>query len=120
MTDIRDERQSKDAAAQPPVNPAASGSRDGEEIPLDTAPEVAADELGDEQSELSESATTRSIRQRVAGVAGIARGSAAGAVRGSAAASRGGAALAERAVHVTYWPAQLCVLAAILLQVSLP
>jgi hypothetical protein len=56
----------------------------------------------------------------VAGVAGIARGSAAGAVRGSAAASRGGAALAERAVHVTYWPAQLCVLAAILLQVSLP
>jgi hypothetical protein len=39
--------------------------------------------------------------------------------RGSAAATREGLALAQRASKVTYWPAQLCVLAAILLQVGL-
>jgi hypothetical protein len=44
----------------------------------------------------------------------------AGIARGSLAATRGGVALAERASHVTYWPAQLCVLGAILLQVLLP
>jgi len=41
-------------------------------------------------------------------------------VRTSAAATRSGAELAQRAGHVTYWPAQLCVLAAILLQIRLP
>lgn len=40
--------------------------------------------------------------------------------RGSAAATRGGAALVQRASRVTYWPSQLCVLGAILLQVRLP
>jgi hypothetical protein len=59
------------------------------------------------------------LRRTVAGAADVARGSAAGVVRGSGAATRGGAALAERASRVTYWPAQLCVLAAILLQVGL-
>ena len=51
-------------------------------------------------------------RSRLASGAGIARGSVAGV--------RGGVALVQRASHVTYWPAQLCVLGAILLQVRLP
>lgn len=46
--------------------------------------------------------------------------SASGLARSSAAATRGGAALVQRASGVTYWPAQLCVLGAILLQVRLP
>src|SRR5437868_2033721 len=49
-----------------------------------------------------------------------ARGSVSGVFRGSAAATRGGVAIAEAAIRVTYWPAQLCVLAAILLPVRLP
>src|SRR5437899_13073494 len=49
-----------------------------------------------------------------------ARGSAEGVVRGADAATRGGVALAEGALRVTYWPAQLCVLGAILLQILLP
>jgi hypothetical protein len=44
----------------------------------------------------------------------------AGIARGSVAATRGGAALVDRVSRVTYWPAQLCVLGAILLQVRLP
>jgi hypothetical protein len=55
-----------------------------------------------------------------AGATGAVRASAKGIARGSVAASRGGAALVQRASHVTYWPAQLCVLGAILLQVRLP
>jgi hypothetical protein len=120
MSDIHDQRQSDDPAARPPENPVGSGSRDGEEVPLETAPEIGADDLDDEQDALSESPTARALRKTVADAAGIARDSAAGVVRGSTAATRGGAALAERAVHVTYWPALLCVLGAILLQVSLP
>lgn len=50
---------------------------------------------------------------------GAVRSSAAGVVRGSTAATRGGAAFVERASRVTYWPAQLCVLGAILLQIRL-
>jgi hypothetical protein len=46
----------------------------------------------------------------------VVRGSAASLARGSAAATREGV---TRATRVTYWPAQLCVLAAILLQVGL-
>jgi hypothetical protein len=49
----------------------------------------------------------------------VVRGSAASVARSSAAATREGVALVQRAGHVTYWPAQLCVLAAILLQVGL-
>jgi hypothetical protein len=56
----------------------------------------------------------------LAGAAGAARGSAASVVQGSAAATRGTAGLAQRASRVTYWPAQLCVLGAILLQIRLP
>lgn len=53
------------------------------------------------------------------GVTGAARGSAASVASGSAVVAHRGAALAERGSRVTYWPAQLCVLAAILLQVGL-
>ncbi len=58
-------------------------------------------------------------RRRGAGTARIVRGSAATVARGSAAATREGVGLVQRAGRVTYWPAQLCVLAAILLQVGL-
>ena len=60
------------------------------------------------------------LRKGVTLAVGAARGSASGVIKGSAAATRGGVALAEAAVRVTYWPAQLCVLAAIALQVRLP
>src|SRR5437660_12864555 len=60
------------------------------------------------------------LERTVSVAAGAARGSASGVVRGADAATRGGVALAEEALRVTYWPAQLCVLGAILLQVSLP
>src|SRR2546421_12922172 len=60
------------------------------------------------------------LRKGVTLAVGAARGSASGGMKGSAAATRGGVALAEAAVRVTYWPAQLCVLAAIALQVRLP
>jgi hypothetical protein len=54
------------------------------------------------------------------GATGAVRASAAGIARGGAAATRGGVGLVHRAGRVTYWPAQLCVLGAILLQVRLP
>jgi hypothetical protein len=54
------------------------------------------------------------------GAEDAARTSAAGVLRGSEAAVQTGVALAERGSRVTYWPAQLCVLGAILLQVRLP
>jgi hypothetical protein len=59
------------------------------------------------------------VKRRRAGTAAV-RGSAAGVVRGSAAVAQRGVALAERGTRVTYWPAALCVLATILLQVRLP
>jgi hypothetical protein len=85
------------------------------------------DEVDQRQDDVGDAGTSP-LRRTVAGAAGAARGSAAGVARGSvagvargsAAATRGGAALAERATKVTYWPAQLCVLGAILLQVRLP
>lgn len=55
-----------------------------------------------------------------AGAEGAARGSAATVVRGSVAVAQRGAALAQQGSRVTYWPAQLCVLGAIGLQVRLP
>ena len=54
------------------------------------------------------------------GASGAVRASAAGIARGGAAATRGGVGLVHRASRVTYWPAQLCVLGAILLQIRLP
>lgn len=50
----------------------------------------------------------------------LARESAAGVLRAQAAATREGVALAEKASRVVYWPAVLCVVAAILLQLRLP
>jgi hypothetical protein len=82
-------------------------------IPRDTAPE--AGNLADPGQ-----APPSPLHKTVTAAAGAVRGSAAGVVRGSAAATRSGAALAGRATHVTYWPAQLCVLGAIVLQVRLP
>jgi hypothetical protein len=54
------------------------------------------------------------------GAEGAARGSAATVARGGAAVAQAGAGLAGRGIRVTYWPAALCVLGAILLQVRLP
>jgi len=54
------------------------------------------------------------------GATEAARGSASGVVRSSTTVAQAGAALVERSTKVTYWPAQLCVLAAIGLQVRLP
>lgn len=54
------------------------------------------------------------------GATGAVRSSAAGIARGGVAATRGGVGLVQRASRVTYWPAQLCVLGAILLQIRLP
>jgi hypothetical protein len=82
----------------------------------ETAPEVEEEPI----VERGESGRAKRFGLGGAALAGVARGSAAGVVRGSAAASRHGAALAERATHVVYWPAQLCVLGAILLQIRLP
>jgi hypothetical protein len=76
---------------------------------------------GDELEE-TEAARSRGPRLRRGGTgwAGAARDLPAGVIRGSAAATREGAALAERAYRVVYWPALLCVLAAMLLQLRLP
>jgi hypothetical protein len=54
-----------------------------------------------------------------AAVAQRQRAGANGAARGSGAATREGAPLVQQARRVAYWPAYLCVLAAILLQVGL-
>jgi hypothetical protein len=62
---------------------------------------------------------TRLARSRAA-LEEAARESAADVARGPAAATREGVELAERASRVVYWPALLCVLAAILLQIRLP
>lgn len=66
------------------------------------------------------SGASRRARKGVADASGVVRESAAGVVRGSVAATLGGATLAVRASRVVYWPAQLCVLGAIALQVRLP
>jgi hypothetical protein len=94
---------------------------DFDDIPRDTAPEAdEVNELGPDADRTTRPAASGKLHRSVAAAAGAARGSAAGLVRGSAAATRGGVALAERTVWVTYWPALLCVLGAIALQVRLP
>ena len=88
--------------------------RETEDIPRDTAPEAGEegfDERRDSEGEL---------QRTVAVASGAVRESASGVRRGSAAVTRGGVALAAATAHVVYWPAQLCVLGAILLQVGLP
>jgi hypothetical protein len=92
-----------------------------DDIPRDRAP--GAEEPGGLDAGTDPTVTpaaSRRFQRTAAAAADAARGSAAGVVRGSAAATRSGVALAERAAGVTYWPAQLCVLAAIALQIRLP
>jgi hypothetical protein len=85
---------------------------DDEELPRDTAPEA----LESEEREAEGRAKRDGPLQRTVSVAtGAARGSASVA----AGAARGSAAVADAALHITYWPAALCVLAAIALQVRL-
>lgn len=80
----------------------------------------AADDVETRETAANVSGASRRARKGVAGATGVVRGSAAGVVRGSVAATLGGATLAVRASRVVYWPAQLCVLGAIALQVRLP
>jgi hypothetical protein len=109
MTNHRDADKRRRAAAQ---------RDEAEGIPRDTAPEVVAgDELVGSEARVGWTAAATRLRE---GATEAARGSAAGVVRGTAAVAQTGVALAERGSRVTYWPAQLCVLAAILLQVRLP
>jgi hypothetical protein len=68
---------------------------------------------------MSDTVKSAAADRQGGGATKVVRGSAAGVARSSAAATRGGVALVQRATRVTYWPAQLCVLAAILLQVGL-
>src|SRR5205085_6641633 len=96
-------------------SPAVTDMRD--EGTRDTVDQPEGD--GDAQ-DVAESESNAPLRKGVTLAVGAARGSASGVIKGSAAATRGGVALAEAAVRVTYWPAQLCVLAAIALQVRLP
>jgi hypothetical protein len=100
-----------DSVARDPVS-AAQTSVDRD------VPEGAASE-GEDRPSTPDTAQAAASRRRRAGATGVVRGSAATVARGSAAATREGVALAARASRVTYWPAQLCVLAAILLQVGL-
>jgi hypothetical protein len=109
------ERSQEDARHE--AVPAGATSHD-EELRRDIAPEVGSVNQAAEPGEGS--GRLGAARRAGAGAAGAARGSAAGVVRGSAALAQRGAALAERGTRVTYWPALLCVLAAILLQVRLP
>ena len=119
MTDSRYERPHDQDRARAASDSAPGGNAGPEEaLPRDTAPEVG-EAGGDARPEPGIGRSTASRRLR-AGAAGAARGSAASVVRGSAAVAQTGVALAERGSRVTYWPAQLCVLATILLQVRLP
>jgi hypothetical protein len=99
----------------------SGGAGADEEIPRDTAPEAAGpDDLEEPEKRADRPPLTTRLGKGRATLAGVARDSAADVVRGSVAATREGAALAERASRVVYWPALLCVLGAILLQVRLP
>jgi hypothetical protein len=98
----------------------------GEDVPRDTAPEgAAADDVAEPgEGDTRTAGPLRAAREGMStlardSVAGVAAGSAALA-HGSAALAHGSEALARKATEVTYWPAQLTVLAAILLQVRLP
>jgi len=99
----------------------SGGASADEEIPRDTAPETAGlDDLDEPEEDTDRPTLSTRLGKGGAALAGVARDSAAEVVRGSVAATREGAAIAERASRVVYWPAQLCVLGAILLQVRLP
>jgi hypothetical protein len=88
--------------------------------PSSGAPEAAGDATAQERPPARDPERLRRLGRGGAALAGVARDSAAEVVRGSAAATREGAALAERASRIVYWPALLCVLGAMLLQIPLP
>src|SRR2546429_2347862 len=119
MTDSRHQRpHDQDRESAGAGTPAGGNAGPEDDVPRDTALEVGeADEDATPESGIGRSAAARRLR---AGAAGAARGSAASVARSSAAVAQTGVALAERGSRVTYWPAQLCVLGAILLQVRLP
>src|SRR5436309_865121 len=97
------------------------GANADEEILCDSAPEAdGPDDVDKPEKNAARRSQTARLGRSGAALAEAARGSAAGVGRGSAAATREGAGLAERARRVVYWPALLCVLGAILLQVLLP
>jgi hypothetical protein len=74
----------------------------------------------DEQGQAGRRTRRAAVSARLwSGAEGAARGSV-GVVRGGAAVAQRGAELAEQSTRVTYWPAAICVLAAIALQVRLP
>jgi hypothetical protein len=119
MTPRDGERRHDDPHAVPGADAGAGEDRSPDEDALrDTAPEV--DEVDAEPGPLSPFARLAAARRLRAGATEAARGSAAGVIRSSVAVAQSGVALAERGSRVTYWPAQLCVLAAIALQVRLP
>jgi hypothetical protein len=88
-------------------------SADTEPDSAGTEPEAPGEEQAPPDADLRSSAPLGGATDAV-----LAAG--AGIARGSVAATRGGVALVQRAGRVTYWPAQLCVLGAILLQIRLP
>jgi hypothetical protein len=103
----------------PPSTDPEGNAAAGVELPpaeADRAPEAdRPPEAADPKPDPAEAA----VKAARALASGVVRTSAAGVARGSVAATRGSAALVDRAVKVTYWPAQLCVLGAILLQIRL-
>ncbi len=117
---MADEPQPRDVSGEAPGHAGPAGDTGTDEgLPSATSTKTDSAANVDQPEKDDRTAATTPLRRTVAGGAGVARGSAAGVARGSAAATRGGAALAQRASRVTYWPAQLCVLGAILLQVRL-
>lgn len=114
----REERPPIAPVVKVPRDPVGDGGTPLEgKQPRDTSQAEGANRVAGSEPGMTELA---GVSHRRTGVARAVRGSAAGVVRGSAAAAQEGVALAKRSRRVTYWPAQLCVLAAILLEVGLP
>ena len=118
VSDRSREEQAHTASGESvPHDPVGDGETGvGGEVEAEAAREAGGER--DDGGSVPETAAAAAGR-RGAGTARIVRGSAATVARGSAAATREGVGLVQRASRVTYWPAQLCVLAAILLQVGL-
>jgi hypothetical protein len=117
---MRDEREHDTASGGVQDTGPGAGPSADDDLAGNVAREAGgAQEVADMAKETPAWTGNTAFRRRVTGAADAARDSAAGVVRGSAAATRGGAAFAQHANQVTYWPAELCVLAAILLQVGL-
>lgn len=115
MSNPRHERPDDRTQADTRRDRVSEGASREEEAARDIAPETgSAHEVAEPRKGGGGLGPARRVRT------GAARGSASSVARGSASLAQRGAALAERGFRVTYWPSQLCVLAAILLQVRLP